>query len=301
MTMYYILEINKSIFDIYENKDGAIVRLFKLSNLNNCCLKEFKNGYVNGIYKIKNNKVIYISSNNTGIQKTEITDLPFEIQYNSSNTTENINNINNINNKDDVNVSSEINVRMPPINTEIVITSDEDNKESKEEDIDLEELQKKIAELSRLKEEELNQLENLNKNLHEYENEIIKEKFTVDEEKNKLKRDKEKWEEFKNIFNADKKIYKIMKEQIQNNEIDVIPELFEHKFPIFKTLDEQDLLDKDSEIYEYIKLLPEDGAEYISKNIQIKGLFNDNLVSSISLTEFKDNNYENTIDTDDES
>ena len=60
-------------------------------------------------------------------------------------------------------------------------------------------------------------------------------------------------------------------------------------------------MDKDSEIYEYIKLLPEDGAEYISKNIQIKGLFNDNLVSSISLTEFKDNNYENTIDTDDES
>jgi hypothetical protein len=297
--MYYILEINKSIFDIYENKDGAIVRLFKLSNLSNCCLKEFKNGYVNGIYKIKNNKVIYISSNNTGIQKTEITDLPFEIQYNSSNTTE------IINKNDATNISSEINVRMPPINTEIVITSDEDNKESKEEekeeDIDLEELQKKIAELSRLKEEELNQLENLNKNLHEYENEIIKEKFTVDEEKNKLKRDKEKWEEFKNIFNADKKIYKIMKEQIQNNEIDVIPELFEHKFPVFKKLDEEDLLDKDSEIYDYIKLLPEDSAEYVSKNIQIKGLFNDNLVSSISLTEFKDNNYENTIDTDDES
>jgi hypothetical protein len=297
--MYYILEINKSIFDIYNNKNSAIVHLFKLNKLNNCYIKEFINGYVNGIYKIKNNKVIYISSNNTSIQTTEITDLPFEIQYNSCNTTE------VIDNKDDTLVSSEINVRLPPINTEIVITSHENDSKEEEnkddENINLDELEKKIAELNRLKEEELNQLESLNKGLHEYENEIIKEKFNVDEEKNKLKRDKEKWEEFKNIFNADKRIYKIMKEQIQNNEIDVIPELFENKFPIFKTLDEKDLLDKDSEIYEYIKLLPEDNIEYIPKNIQLKGLFNENVVSSISLTEFKDNNYENTIDTDDES
>ena len=54
-------------------------------------------------------------------------------------------------------------------------------------------------------------LEGLNTNLHEFENEIITQKFDVDAEKNKLKHSKEKWDEFKNIFMADKKIFKIMK------------------------------------------------------------------------------------------
>jgi hypothetical protein len=61
-----------------------------------------------------------------------------------------------------------------------------------------------------------------------------------------------------------------------------------------------------SEIYEYIKLLPDDDSVYIPKNIVLKGLFNDGLVnngiSSISLTELRDNNnFETTIETDDES
>jgi hypothetical protein len=95
-----------------------------------------------------------------------------------------------------------------------------------------------------------------------------------------------------------------MKEQITNEEINEIPELFEKKYPIFKVLDDNNLLDIENDIYEYIKLLPEDDSVYIPKNIALKGLFNeDNGISSISLTELKDNykNYETTIETDDES
>jgi chromosome segregation ATPase len=189
---------------------------------------------------------------------------------------------------------------LPPINTEITITS-QHSKEEEEEEEDIEELRKRIEELSKQKENEVNDLENLNTNLHDYENKIIENKFNVDAEKSKLKHDKEKWEEFKNIFNADKKIYKIMKEQFENNEIDEIPELFEKKYPIFSVLDDHGILDTSSEIYEYIKLLPEDDSVYIPKNIALKGLFNDNIISSISLTELQNNNpYETTIETDEE-
>jgi hypothetical protein len=132
---------------------------------------------------------------------------------------------------------------------------------------------------------------------------VIDEKFSLDAEKLKLKKNKEKWEEFKNIFNADKKIYKIMKEQIANNDIEKIPELFEKKFPIFKILDDNNFLDTQAEIYEYVKLLPDDDSVYIPKNIALKGMFEDssgNGQSSISLTELKgDNNFETTIDTED--
>ena len=193
-------------------------------------------------------------------------------------------------------ISSDINVHLPPINTEILISSNNYEPE------DLEELKKRIDELNKLKEQEIGDLENLNENLHEYENKIIQEKYNVDADKNKLKRDKEKWEEFKNIFNADKKIYRIMREQFDRSEIDDIPELFEKKYPIFKVLDENNLLDTSSEIYEYIKLLPEDDSVYIPKDIVLEGLFSkDNVVSSISLTELKETNFETTIETDDES
>lgn len=305
--MYFILEINNVIFNILSTLDGSIVQLYKLSLITpDCKLKEFSNGSIIGIYYINNNKVFYKTKNNNSIIINEVEDLPFELMSDDNKVESNkqrkpYNNVINASSNNDKNtirkhISSDINVHLPPVNTEILITSNEDEPE------DLEELKRKIDELSKLKEQEIDDLENLNENLHEYENKIIEEKFNVDAEKNKLKKDEEKWEEFKNIFNADKKIYKIMKEQLNNNDIDEIPELFEKKYPIFSVLDDNNLLDTSSEIYEYIKLLPDDDSVYIPKDIVLKGLFNNtNVVSSISLTELKETNIETTIETDDES
>ena len=290
--MYYILEVNEKLFNIYNNLNSALVHLFKLSNLKlNCSVKEFNDGCINSIYSVKNQKILFTRSENNNVISSEYNNLPFELVYQI--TSGNLPSINNL----PSNNESDIHVQLPPINTEIVITSEES-------EVDIDELKKRIEELNKLKDVEISNLENLNQNLHEQENIVIAEKFSVDAEKNKLKLDKEKWEEFKNIFNADKKIYKIMKEQIANEEIEEIPELFEKKYPIFKVLDENNLLDIPSDIYEYIKLLPDDNSVYIPKNIALKGLFDeDNGISSISLTELKDNykNYETTIETDDES
>jgi len=294
--MYYILEIDNIIFNIFTNYDSGIIQLYKLSNICNktCKLKEFINGAIFGIYEVNNNNILYTSNKNGEIITEKIKNLPFELMNNSSSILQNSNKQNS--SKQFKNLSSDINVQLPPINTEIAITTVND------EEIDIDELKNKIDMLNKLKEEEIESLENLNENLHEYENKVIDEKFSVDAEKNKLKRDKEKWEEFKNIFNADKKIYKIMKEQFDKDEISEIPELFEKKYPIFSVLDDNNLLDTSSEIYEYIKLLPDDDSVYIPKDIVLTGLFNDNnVVSSISLTELKAANFETTIETDDET
>jgi hypothetical protein len=306
--MYYILEIDNIIFNIFTNYDSGIIQLYKLSNIcnKNCNLKEFINGAIIGIYTVNNNNILYTSNKNGEIITEKIKNLPFELLNNSLPIQSNLNEENkqklneqskqNLNKTYRKNLSSDINVQLPPINTEIAITTEND------EEIDIDELKNKIEMLNRLREEEIENLENLNENLHEYENKVIDEKFSVDAEKNKLKRDKEKWEEFKNIFNADKKIYKIMKEQFDKNEISEIPELFEKKYPIFSVLDDNNLLDTSSEIYEYIKLLPDDDSVYIPKDIVLTGLFNDNnVVSSISLTELKAANFETTIETDDET
>jgi hypothetical protein len=294
--MFYVLDLDKSIFNIYTDIDSALVHLFKLSKLNTVCkLTEFNNGYIHGVYKVKNNKILYTSLNNNNIVTTNVENLPFELcmkNIEKSSTEKNLTEKN----------SSEINVNLPVINTEINISSNENVNENIDEEENIDELKKRIETLSKIKEDEIDELEELNKDFHDFENKVIEEKFKVDAEKNKLKHDKEKWDEFKNIFNADKRIYKIMKEQIHKKEIEEVPELFEKKYPIFKILDENNLLDIESEIYEYIKLLPDDDSVYIPKNIALKGLFNDEM-SSLSLTELKDNkmNFETTIDTDDEN
>lgn len=304
--MFYILEVSNSIFNIFSSYDSGIVQLYKLSQLStDCKLKKFEDGAIIGYYYVDSNKIFHVYSKNNCIEKSEISEIPFElIEEVQKNEVKKIPTKKILFNRNKQ-ISSEINVKLPPINTEITITSDnKDNEEKKEEEsVDLDELKRQIDELSKLKDAEIDELENLNENLHEFENKIIEEKFSVDAEKNKLKRDKEKWEEFKNIFNADKKIYKIMKEQLDNSEIDEIPELFEKKYPIFRVLDDNNLLDTSSEIYEYIKLLPEDDSVYIPKDIVLKGLFNDNNpISSISLTELKEsNNFDTNIETDDES
>jgi hypothetical protein len=269
-------------------------------------LNEFKSGYINGEYTIKNNNIYYTYLDETNnICLEEVEDLPYEIIKNK-NLLKNVKLNKNIKNNH-TEKSSDINVKLPVINTEINITTNnnesENSSQNEEEIVDLEELKRKIEELNKLKDKEIEDLENLNQNFHDFQSKVIDEKYSLDAEKSKLKQNKEKWEEFKNIFNADKKIYKIMKEQIETKEITTIPELFEKKFPIFKILDENNQLDSTSEIYEYIKLLPDDDSVYIPKNIALKGLFDDggNGPSSISLTELKgDNNFETTIDTDDD-
>jgi len=306
--MYYILELDNVLFNIYDKTDGnkqGLIHLFKLSRFHsNIVLKEYHGGYMKGVYRVKNNQILYSYSEKNKIITTVVDDLPFELVYNP---------ITKINIQQE---SSDIHVNLPVINTEIQITSDETkqettqqtNEETKEEDdeeIDEEELKKKIDELNKLKEQEMKDLEKLNEGFHEIENEIFESKSTLTAEKNKLKRDKEKWEEFKNIFVVDKKIYRTIKEKIEKGEMDetAIPELFEKKYPILKVLDENNILDTSSDIYEYIKLLPEDDSIYIPRTTELYGLFNDNPgVSSISLTEMKDTaQFETNIDTDDES
>jgi len=165
--MYFILEIDNIIFNIYNDRKEALIHLYKMNKYaKQIQLNEFKNGYINGEYTIKNN-IIYYSyldeTNNICIEEVE--ELPYEIIKNK-NKNININrtpinkttkkNIQDKKDKKDIQVekSSDINVQLPVINTEINISThnDKSNESSESEEIDLDELKKKIDELSKLKE-----------------------------------------------------------------------------------------------------------------------------------------------------
>jgi hypothetical protein len=80
--MYFILEVDNNIFNIYDDRNAALIHLYKLNKFSKQIqLNEFKNGYINGEYIIKNNIIYYScldSSNNISI--VEIHDLPYEIK-----------------------------------------------------------------------------------------------------------------------------------------------------------------------------------------------------------------------------
>jgi hypothetical protein len=189
--MYFILEVDNNIFNIYDDRKEALIHLYKLNKYSkNVHLNEFKNGYINGEYSIKNN-IIYYSSldekNDVSINKA--TDLPYEIIKNrnsnktvkilttvTTETTETTKPIVKTIEKNE-RESSEINVQLPPINSEINITTDQDNSVDSPECENLEELKKKIEELSKMKEKEMEELEDLNENFHEFQTKVIDEKF----------------------------------------------------------------------------------------------------------------------------
>ena len=126
--MYYILEINEKLFNIYNNLNSALVHLFKLNECKlKCVIKELTDGCITSMYYVKNSKILYTSLKNNNLIEEEYTNLPFEIIYMKQNIPINVSNSQptNLNTNQETNQvpnnSSDINVKLP-INTEIIIT-----------------------------------------------------------------------------------------------------------------------------------------------------------------------------------
>ena len=79
------------------------------------------------------------------------------------------------------------------------------------------------------------------------------------DDKRELKQLREREEESWNIFESDKNIYKKMKQQIENGKLSEnnIPELFSHKYPILKFLDEEQILDTEDDYFTFIEMYDE--------------------------------------------
>lgn len=142
--------------------------------------------------------------------------------------------------------------------------------DNNEIEIDIEELTNTYNELQKLKELEqikLNDLKEITKkdidNFSDYCDEL-------GDKKRKLRRDKEKEEERRNKYDANKYAYKKMKSDISNGKMNEneISELFTKEYPIYKFMDQMQLLDKDDGYNTYLNLYNEMYPD--NNDVQIK-------------------------------
>lgn len=134
----------------------------------------------------------------------------------------------------------------------------------------LEEIEKKLNYLTKLKQEEEKGLSIIKEEYEKKEEEYREEKAKMDKLKQKMKQDQEKWEEIEKKFYADKKLYFIFKNEISTGQRDEddVPILFKDTYPLFKQLDEESKLDVEDEIKTYLEL-----TKYYKSNIFITSEF----------------------------
>ncbi len=120
-----------------------------------------------------------------------------------------------------------------PNNTPV---NDKDDKDDKEELVDK---KNKIQ-------DEISQIESKLQNDTDL---YVKNLTTVHEKRKNLRNEKDKEDEKKRVFKVDKKIYFQMKEQILAGKLteENVPELFASKYPIFKFMEDNSLLDSEDE------------------------------------------------------
>ena len=103
------------------------------------------------------------------------------------------------------------------------------------------------------------------------------EKLNIEKMKLKLKREHEKSEELKRKFIVNKDLYFQFKKELENNNLFEIPELFKKEFIIFTNLENNNILNNNNEIIEYINQINNDKEDTIYND-----LFNENSDDSIN-------------------
>lgn len=118
-----------------------------------------------------------------------------------------------------------------------------DNVDEIDDKLDI--LRKKMEKLIDVRDEQSDNNYSMKESIEKQRNKL--DDFVLDkitEEKHKIKREEEKKEANRKVFRHDKKVYRLIKEDIENGKIneDDIPVLFESKYPIFEFMDSNDMI-----------------------------------------------------------
>jgi len=261
MNNLYRIYNNKTIA-FFSNKDDAISLLYHIPNSK---VEVFNNLTPIGMYHI-NNKKLYFND-------TEVILEGYMKKWFEQNTCED---------------KSELNIFIP-------LTTIDENINKK---LSLEELQFKIKQLEEEENKNNEKIEEIQE-MFEYKEEAFNEKKEeFDVEKKNFEKEKEYVFQLKNKLEADKRVYFIIKEQLDSGELteDSIPILFLDKYPIFKYLDENNFINNNDtisteEINNYLKIAPNYKE---NSNVENSNSFND-LFSSSDPIYFKK---EKNINTD---
>lgn len=203
-------------------------------------LTEYNNNLINEIYIIHNGKLI---SSNKSIK--EFSNIGINIL--SDKVFSNINNINE--------ESSEMKLFIPVTDLKTVnevITNKEITKSICKPNID--EIKVLIEKLEKEKSLELERLDNLKNNYEEQEEKYIENFMKIEQSKLSILRKKDKMELISKKFDADKKLYYILKEEIDNEKRNIsdIPILFKEIYPIFQYIENNNItnIQQAQDIYE---------------------------------------------------
>jgi hypothetical protein len=255
MNYIYRLYTNKTI-GVFSNKDDAISLLFHIPNAK---IEVFCNLTPIGLYCFNKNNLLF---NNNPVEL----DGYMKEWFNTNKP-----------------LNEELNVFIP-ISEPAFPNENRANsgfvkvpvEEKKPEPLNMESLAEKIKRLeeeAKLMEENENKFKEV---IEENENKFKEKAKNHDEEKKRLAREKDKWSQFKTKLEADKRVYIIIKEQLESGELNEgeIPVLFQDKYPIFKYMHQNNLITLTDtlhleEIDRYIEILNNPPIEIITANQNI--------------------------------
>jgi hypothetical protein len=157
------------------------------------------------------------------------------------------------------------------------LTTDEDSSDDEIDSEMLEKIKQQIEELTTLKEKEEDKLDDV-MDIHQAEaNKYSDFVCELNDSKRKIKEEQEKEEQRRRIFESDKSSYSRIKKDVLSGKLseDKLPPLFTDKFPIFKFMETQNLLniEGDYAIYTelYNKMYPKQSTQretgYVPHNV----------------------------------
>ena len=211
----------------FTSKEDAISLIYHIPNAK---IEVFNNLSPIGIYYLKNNKLYF---NDTLV----VLEGYMKEWFNNNNSED----------------KSELNIFIPLLSVE----------ENENKKLSLQELQLKIQQL----EEEANlnneKLEEIKEVYDDKQEQFNEKRDEFNKEKKDFEKEKEYWFQLKNKLEADKRVYFSIKEELESGELteNSIPVLFIDKYPIFKQLDQDNLIIDDDtisteEINNYLKIAP---------------------------------------------
>jgi hypothetical protein len=120
-------------------------------------------------------------------------------------------------------------------------------------------LKKQMQNLKKIKEREEKRLNKIKEQYDDDMTNFSKYNSDINDQKRFERIDKERAEEKQRIFESDKNVYAKMKQHISEEKLDEghIPELFAAKYPIFKFMDAEGILDEEDEYDTYLELYNE--------------------------------------------
>jgi hypothetical protein len=254
--MYALIDKNKLYFETFRSKNMekvmfeylslinynlALLDKYNIKNMNhldNIFVVKLKNSH--GNYPIWENKWSYNFNDNCIYDDDKHRFIPVSSYLinllkkinKKESITQNINNIGQQNKKVD-----------PIMSTKDI---DQNTKKNLEEKI------REIENMKKIKEQEIEDSKSkLKKEMENYSEHINK----LGDEKRTLKKEKDKMEENRRIFENDKNVYFMLKSDIEKEKIkeDDISIFFKKKYPVFKFMDDQNILNKEDEYLHYKK------------------------------------------------